>query len=132
MPLGWLADKTERHRLLLLLGCLVFLGSTALPFVVGVPLLIWPLLFLLGAVAGGVYTLPMTIVGQRFRSADLVAANAAIGVIWGVGNLVGPLVAGVLMRNFGANGLPIAFACATALFIGVFALYQQRGSAPAP
>jgi len=38
----------------------------------------------------------------------------------------------VFMRGFGANGLPIAFASATALFIGVFALYQQRGSTPAP
>ena len=131
IPFGWLADHMDRHRLLLILGCFVLVGSLALPMVVGVPSLLWPLLFVLGAVAAGVYTVPLIIVGQRFKSADLVAANAAIGVIWGIGNLIGPVAAGVAMRSMGANGLPITFAAATALFLGVFVVRHARGRARA-
>ena len=98
------------------------------------PALLWPLLFVLGAAAGGVYTVPLIIVGQRFRGADLVAANASIGVIWGLGNLTGPAVAGIGMRAIGANGLPMVLTAVTVVFLAVFAWCSVRNlhSDPSP
>ena len=75
---------------------------------------------LLGAAGGGVYTLSLIIVGQRFQGAALVTANAAFGVLWGLGNLSGPLIAGVGMRISNPDGLPITLALATALFLALF------------
>ena len=47
---------------------------------------------LLGAAAGGIYTLALVLIGQHFRGPDLVTANACVGLLWGVGSLLGPLL----------------------------------------
>jgi hypothetical protein len=78
------------------------------------------MLVLLGAAGGGVYTLSLVIVGQRFRGMNLVTANAAIGVLWGVGNLVGPLAGGLGMAALDPDGLPVTIAVAAILFLALF------------
>ena len=78
--------------------------------------LLWPLLVLLSAVAGGIYTLALVLIGQRFKGQDLVTANASVGLLWGVGSLVGPLVSGAAM-DVAPHGLPIALALMAGLFV---------------
>ncbi|MFW7266029.1 MFS transporter, partial [Pseudomonas juntendi] len=70
----------------------------------------------LGAVAGGIYTLALVLIGQRFKGQDLVTANASVGLLWGVGSLVGPLVSGAAM-GVAPHGLPMALALMAGLFV---------------
>ena len=116
LPLGWLADRVERTGLHLVCGLLAMAIGIGLPWLLNLTWLLWPLLVLLGAVAGGIYTLALVLIGQRFKGQDLVTANASVGLLWGVGSLVGPLVSGAAM-DVAPHGLPIALALMAGLFV---------------
>ncbi|UFH50185.1 MFS transporter [Pseudomonas sp. KNUC1026] len=123
LPLGWLADRSDRHRLYVTCGLLVLLIGAGLPWLMGSGLWLWPALIVLGAVAGGVYTLAIVLIGERFEGADLVTANASAGLIWGLGSVLGPLASGAAM-SLGPQGLPCTLAASAALFV-VFAWHLQ-------
>ncbi|MDH1010929.1 MFS transporter [Pseudomonas nicosulfuronedens] len=125
LPLGWLSDRLDRSSLHLLCGVGAMLIGLALPWLISQPSLLWPALMVLGAVAGGVYTLALVLIGQRFRGRDLVTANAAAGMLWGVGSLLGPLLSGSLM-DLGPQGVPVALALAAGLFVATAAASLRR------
>jgi hypothetical protein len=66
----------------------------------------------------------MAIVGQRFRGADLVAANAAFGFLWGAGSLTGPILTGAAMDIWDPHGFPAAITVLTVVFV-VFAIARR-------
>ena len=115
-PLGWLADRFDRERLLAACGVGFTASALLLPWAVQ-SWLLWPVLILLGISAGGVYTLAMILVGQRFRGVELVTANAAFGVLWGIGSLLGPLCAGLGMAVFDPDGLPLTWVILGVIFL---------------
>lgn len=125
VPLGWLSDRTERSRLHLVCGVAALGIGMALSWLITRPTLLWPALVLLGAVAGGVYTLALVRIGERFSGQDLVTANACVGMLWGIGSLVGPLLSGALM-GIGPHGLPLALSLAAALFVATALTGQRR------
>jgi len=128
LPLGWLSDRLDRPTLHLACGVAATVIGLALPWLITQPSLLWPALMLLGAVAGGVYTLALVLIGQRFRGRDLVTANAAAGMLWGVGSLLGPLLSGSLM-DLGPQGVPLALALAAGLFVATAAASLRRSVA---
>ena len=132
VPLGWLSDRLDRRRLHLTCGVLALLLGMALPWLMQHPWLLWPSLALLGAVAGGVYTLALVLIGQDFRGQDLVTANACVGLLWGVGSLSGPLLSGALM-GLASHGLPLALSLAAGLFVvtALGSAHRLRHSLPA-
>jgi MFS family permease len=103
-PIGWLGDRV--NRVLILGACALggLVGSLALPTIIELPFLRWLLLPLWGAAFTGVYTIAIAILGDRFKGHELVTANAAIGMLWGLGSLAGPSVTGAFMDVSGANG----------------------------
>ena len=116
LPLGWLADRVERTGLHLVCGLVAMSIGIGLPWLLNMTWLLWPLLVVLGAVAGGIYTLALVLIGQRFKGQDLVTANASVGLLWGVGSLIGPLVSGAAM-DVAPHGLPMALALMAGLFV---------------
>lgn len=124
LPLGWLADRFNRYMLLGWAGALTAVSIALLPFLIDRPIALYSVLFIWGGLATGLYTLALAIQGQRFRGPDLVVANAAFGVLWGIGSLAGPAIAGVAMDIEDPHGLPIVMAAAGAVF--VFTLFVRR------
>ena len=124
LPLGWLADRMDRLRLIFICGLGVLIGSLCLPFVVS-SWLFWFVLMFLGVAAGGVYTLSIVLLGQRFRGSELMTANAAIGVLWGLGGIIGAPLAGLSMQIYNPDGLPLFWALVAAIFIAIF-IYRRR------
>ncbi|MDD1014425.1 MFS transporter [Pseudomonas rubra] len=124
LPIGWLADRYERTTVHLVCGVVAMLIGLALPWLIGLQWLLWPALVVLGAVAGGVYTLALVLIGQQFKGQDLVTANASVGLLWGVGSLLGPLISGAAME-VAPHGLPMALTAMAALFV-VFARSARR------
>lgn len=116
VPLGWLSDRLDRRGLHLACGGLTLALALALPWLIEQRELLWPALVLLGAAAGGIYTLALVLIGQHFRGPELVTANACAGLLWGVGSLLGPLLSGALM-DIGPQGLPLALCLAASLFV---------------
>lgn len=117
LPLGWLADRVDRRRLLRTCVAASLLGLVLLPTAIGAPALLWPLLLLLGGTLGGLYTLTMTLIGERFKGADLAVANTAVVMMYEFGNVLGPSLGGAAMTAFGAEGLPLTLALALAALL---------------
>ncbi|GAB4225003.1 MAG: MFS transporter [Kiloniellaceae bacterium] len=106
LPLGWLLDRLPRR--VVIAGCALVAAAccAALPQVLDSPWLLGGLLLLLGGLAVGLYTGSFTLLGEHFSGAALVAGTAAMGVVFGLGNALGPFAAGAALRRFGADSLP--------------------------
>ena len=128
-PIGWLADRMSRRLLLAGLAGVTFAGAIALPALPLTHPLIYAFLFVWGATAFGVYTLAVTLIGEHLTGARLVAANAAFGIMWGLGLMLGPMVAGSVMAQVGDIGLPLTAAAAYGILtIAALALPPIRAS----
>ncbi|WP_394240752.1 MFS transporter [Halopseudomonas laoshanensis] len=124
VPIGWLADKLSRTTLYKACGLVLLVSSLAIPVLLQ-SVLIWPVLVLFGASAGGLYTLSLILIGQRYRDDALVRANAHIAMLWGIGSLLGPLSTGAASQWLSSHALPLLMAIAALVFI---VLAWQRGA----
>lgn len=115
--LGWLSDRYGRVRIHSLCGGGATLTALALPFAIAAPWLFWPLTVALGACAGGIYMLALVANGERFGGITLIAASAVMNATWGVAGIIGPLLTGAAMKEFGPDALPAALALSAALFL---------------
>lgn len=128
VPLGALADRFPRGKLLLICTSGGGLGALLLPWLVGDGPLFWLVLFVWGGLYAGIYTLAMILLGQRFRGAELATANAAFGLLWGIGSLSGPLLGGAAMEAWNPHGLVATLVVATGLFFGLLLWRQGRAT----
>ena len=117
VPLGWLADRVDHGRLHIASGFLALVLAVSMGFLVRAPLLLWPSLVIFGAATSGVYTLGLIRMGDHFSGPRLTTANAAAGLVWGLGGLVGPLISGTAMRLAGPDGLMTALAMVLVVFL---------------
>ena len=120
MPLGLLAERLGSGRVRLICVMLTVLGCALLPMLIDTPL-IWPMIFVWGAVSYGIYTMTIIELGERFAGSMLVAGNAAFSLMWGVGGVFLPPVTGVSMDLLGASGLPLTLGliCAVLAVVSV-------------
>ena len=107
IPIGWLADRFSRRYLISWLAFGTVAGSILLSWWIEGSVLIWPMIFVWGAIAFGTYTVAMIELGDRFSGALLLAGNSAFGVVWGIGGIVGPSIAGITMDLIGPEGFPL-------------------------
>ena len=106
VPLGLLAERLTARLVRFLCVALTVLGCVLLPLLIETPL-IWPCVFIWGAVSYGIYTMSIIELGERFAGSALVAGNAAFSLMWGVGGILVPPLTGGVMDAIGASGLPI-------------------------
>ncbi|BBU26783.1 MFS transporter [Burkholderia sp. THE68] len=120
-PIGWLADRIGRAKVHAGAGVVVVVLLPLLPWAVAHPWICWPLLFVIGAAAGSVYTLSIVACGERFRGPTLVSATAIVGASWSVASFGGPIIAGTLMQRVGADALiGVLTVAAGALLVAVW------------
>lgn len=126
IPVGWLADRVSRGNLICWLAFGTVAGSMLLVWLIEGSLLIWPLLFVWGAVAFGTYTVAMVELGDRFSGTLLLAGNSAFGLMWGIGGIIGPSVVGTAMDLIGPEGLPVTLGILFGV-LGLFAALMPLG-----
>jgi MFS family permease len=124
LPIGALADKISRRTLFSGCALLLMLSSLAIPLLIETPL-IWPLWVLFGASAGGLFTLSLILIGERYRDDALVRANAHVAQLWGIGCLIGPLAAGAGSQWISGHALPLLMAAGA---LGLVVLSLRRGA----
>lgn len=118
-PIGWLADRYSKQKILSMCALLAALSAIALPYA-NTSIWMWPVLVILGAAGYGVYTVALADLGDRFQGTELVAGSAAFAVMWGTGALIGSVSGGWAMSLFGPYGLPMLIAVAYAvLYVGI-------------
>lgn len=117
LPIGWLADRFD--RMLLASACLSLLvvAAVSMPVWISDPRWGWPVMLAFGAILSGIYTIALIILGDRFRGADLAAASALFGVMWGAGSMLGPVLGGVAMDRVPSHGVPVVLTALFALFL---------------
>lgn len=128
LPIGLLADRMSRSTLFRGCGVMLLGSSLALPVLLHSPL-VWPLLVLFGASAGGLFTLALILIGERYRDDELVRANAHVAQLWGLGSLTGPLVTGAASQWLSSHALPLLMALGAAVFV-VLAWRSESFAAP--
>jgi len=124
IPLGLMSDRIRDRRVLLaIMGIIGLCGSLLLPFVSSswIPLAV--LLVIWGGVVAGLYTVGLSLLGQRFSGSDLAAANAAFIFFYAIGTIAGPAAIGAGMDLDGSQGFALVITAFFAVFV-VFALYR--------
>jgi MFS family permease len=125
-PLGWIADHTSRTRAAFVTAAIIVAGAVAYPLML--PALtpgFWVMMFIWGGVSWGMYTLGLALLGERFPTAQLAAANAAFVMIYEMGSITGPVVSGAALDRWPDYGLPAAVGLAAASFMLV-ALVRRK------
>lgn len=124
LPIGMLADRISRRALFT--GCaMALLASSLLVPLLVHTVLIWPLWVIFGASAGGLFTLSLILIGERYRDDSLVRANAHVAQLWGIGCLLGPLAAGAGSQWVSGHALPLLMAAGA---LGLVILTFRRGA----
>ena len=132
-PIGWLADTVNRSWLLITCVLTLMVSIFLFPFLVEggrhswwqpQALALWAVVSVWGGSMGGIFTVGITLLGERFRDAELLSANAVFSVLFGVGGLLGPFLVGTAMSAIGPAGFPLSLLAAVVIY-ALFALYRQ-------
>ncbi len=131
IPLGRLSDRIDRRYVMSSAGvigtifCLLAVtvgADNVLVFIV--------VMFLLGSVLFPIYALNVAHANDHAEADEFVAVSGGLLIIYGIGTMLGPLIAGVMMDRFGPVAL---FACIGGAFAvyGLYAYYRtfRRGQA---
>ncbi|MBG1230797.1 MFS transporter [Aestuariivirga litoralis] len=108
-PIGWLADHWSRRGTIWLCVVVAIVGSLLQASLIST-LAIWPLIPVLRAGAFGTYLNSFAMLGDTFKGAELITAAAVVSILWGVGGVVGPPVAGFAIDHAGNWVLPYVMA----------------------
>ncbi len=125
LPLGWLADRMHRHKLLLICVVITMIGFLVLPQVVSLRASGPVFLFALGGVEGMIYALGVILLGQRFRGVELAAASVLFTGMWGAGTMLGPAIVGAGMDVLGDQSMPYLIAAIYAVYLPVFFITRR-------
>lgn len=110
IPVGWLADRFDRRKVLLgtAFGAITLATSLLLT---GSGFWLNALVLMgLGGLTGALYTVGLAHLAHRFTDADLVSANAAFVMLYSVGQMAGPPLIGAGIDLAGVAGAPIVMA----------------------
>ncbi len=110
IPMGLLSDKVDRRLLLLATALVGAAGAAAIPAATGTPHALEALLFVWGGIISALYTVGLAHLGARFSGPDLASANAAFVILYNVGLIMGPPVAGAGMDWIAPHGFAYALA----------------------
>lgn len=113
MPFGWLSDQFDRRYVMMALVLLSVVAAVGLPMSIYDDWTARGLLFAWGGVVGGLYSICLAAIADRFEGPDLVAANAMAAIMEALGGIFGVLMIGLAMEAFAMDGLPyvLMFAC---------------------
>ncbi len=117
LPLGWLADHTDRRGLIVGVAASATLIGLAIPASMAFGWLAGTVLFLWGGAMGGLYSVGLILLGQKLAKGDLATANATFIMSYTVGMIAGPVVGGIGMDIWDPQGFVAVIVAAPALLL---------------
>jgi hypothetical protein len=81
-----------------------------------------------GGATMAIYTLSLAVMGESFPRAQLAGANAAFVIMYELGSVSGPLVAGGAMDLAGPHGLMLILALIAAGYLAIVAILRVLGT----
>ncbi len=116
-PIGHLCDRMDRRKLLAICAGSGVVGAVLTPLVAATPILFYLLLLVWGGVILGIYSIALTLLGERFRGGSLANANAAFVMSYCMGLLAGPAIEGAALDAWNPTGLVAVLAAISAGYL---------------
>jgi MFS family permease len=111
VPIGLLADRMAKPRLILILASIGICGTAVLPLAGATgTFALSALLFVWGGITGGLYTVGLAHLASRYQDSELAGANAAFVMLYNVGLTLGPATIGLGMDLWRPHGFAVAIA----------------------
>lgn len=131
-PLGWLSDKFDRRKLIIVIS---FLGGGACVAIahLGVPKphLIFYFALAFGAATFPLYAIAVSHTNDFVDAAERVLVSGTLLMVYGVGAVIGPIVAGMAMSRLGPAGLFFYIGAVYGL-VGIYGLWRMTRRAAVP
>lgn len=122
LPMGALADKFSPRFTVLLATGVGAAGGLVLPHLIGAPnMALWLHMFIWGGIMTTIYTCAIILLGHEHKAANLANATLAFQMMYGMGNIFGPVVTAHGIETIGTSAVPwvMGLACAvTFVFTG--------------
>lgn len=131
-PVGKISDTMDRRKVTGFCCLLAASMGLGLVLVHGHSVTgMWILIFLFGVFAFPLYSLSVAHANDSINREDFVEASSGLLLTYGVGAIIGPLVASKLIQSFGQPAL-FLFTAIVHIFIGLFSYYRitKRERAP--
>lgn len=131
-PLGWISDRYDRRKLVMLLGA--FGAVTVLVVVAVQPGTVGLVIAgaLLGGMANPIYAVLLAYTNDYLDQSDMAAASAGLLFIYGIGSIGGPLITGWLMGVIGPDGYWVYMGVLLAVLAGYAGWRMTRRRALTP
>lgn len=131
-PAGLISDRTDRRNVIALLALISGAATLALFLLAGsLPtFVVYALLFVWGAGSLSFYGVCVAHGVDRVPDEDMTAMMSMLLTVWAFGSVVGPILAGLIMRSpLGAPGLfAFSSACLVILFVIMLIRRIERAS----
>jgi len=125
-PLGWLSDHTDRRTVLAGISLVAVIIAAIMwrmaPELSSTGLI--TLAALWGAMAFPVYSISVAQANDRAEAGDFVMVSAGLLLMYGIGAIIGPFLASMLM-SFSSAGSLFLFTCTVHLFLAIYVLTRR-------
>jgi MFS family permease len=130
-PLGYMSDRWDRRRILLLTSVCALLAAMVIATWAGNnPLFNFVAVFIFGSFAMPMFSLSAAHANDRADKSEFVLVNAALMLFYSIGAMVGPFAASTTMELFGPAWLFYFNAAVYAVLIAII-LYRMQVRGPA-
>ena len=129
IPVGYLSDIVGRAATLRVCAAIGIVGAVLLPVLPAHTSLLLAVLVIWGGFTTGLYPVALAIIGDRFRGADLLNANAGLVIAYGTGALIGPIIGGAAIDAWNPHGIAVMLA---AMFGALLIMTWWRGGIARP
>lgn len=123
-PIGHYSDKHDRRLVLFWVVALAALLALPMSLLPAGPALLG-LIFLWGGLAFAIYPIAVAQLIDQLHRDEILAGSSSLLMVNGIGSVCGPLLAGLLMQQFGARALPLYFAAVLGL-LAAYTFYRLR------
>src|SRR3546814_9501304 len=85
------------------------------------PVIPWNMafMFIFGGAFSALYALGIVLLGERFTGVDLIFAGTVFNVMWSIGGMAGPPLAGLGMELWDPHGVIVVLGLLWALYLPV-------------
>lgn len=129
-PVGWFSDRTDRRRVLIVIAIgAVAVGVTLAFLQPHAPLVVTGLAIAFGAMIFPMYALIVAHANDFGAKDDFVKIAGGLLLLYGIGTMIGPLVAAQAMDRFAPEGL-FVFTVLIHLVLVAFTLLRMSRRAP--
>lgn len=123
IPLGMLADRIGRKKILMIVCSLGALGMMVIPFLGAETMWLFLLFVSIGGLVGSLYSLGLSYLTDLLPARYMAVAGAIATIHFSIGSILGPYFGGVLMKWFSGGALFYFISFVLFAFVGLALCY---------